>query len=94
METLNSKEYANLISETVEEAETKECYEANLIEMGKNSANEIQDAFKQGAILTMKYVMDTYLMVKNKFQEQPGLSWEALDCMLSDISVNFMEEIQ
>lgn len=93
METLTSKEYAKVISETVAEKENREAYEANLIAMGKDSANQIQDAFKQGAILTMKYVMDTYLEVKNRYSNKEGLSWEALDCTLADISVNFLEDI-
>ena len=93
METLTSKEYAKIISETVAEKENRECYEANLIAMGKDSANQIQDAFKQGAILTMKYVMDTYLEIKNRYPNKEGLTWEALDCIFADISVNFLEDI-
>ena len=93
METLTSKEYAKVINETVDERENREVYEANLIAMGKDSANQIQDAFKQGAILTMKYVMDIYLEVKNRYSDKEGLMWEALDCMFADISVNFLEDI-
>lgn len=93
MEMLTSKEYAKLIGETVEEKENRDAYEANLIAMGKDSAYQIEDAYKQGAILTVKYVMDTYFTVKNDFREQSGLSWEALECMLADISVNFLEDI-
>jgi hypothetical protein len=93
MEILSSKEYAKLISESVEEKETREAYEANLIEMGKNSANEIMDGFKQGAIRTLKYVMDSYLAIKAEFKDQAGLTWETIEAMLADISVNFLEEI-
>ena len=48
MEMLTSKEYAKLISETLEEKYRREAYEANLIEMGKRSAYEIENAYIEG----------------------------------------------
>lgn len=95
METLTSKEYADQISETVEEAEIKECYEANLIEMGKNSANEIQDGYNQGKINALKHIMDTYKTVKDYYTEKgmEGLTFEVFDAMLAEATTYIMEEV-
>lgn len=95
METLSSKEYANHISETIEEAEMKECYEANLIAMGKNSANEIQDGYNRGKINAVKHIMDTYKAVKDYYTEKgmEGLTFEVFDVMLAEATTEIMEEI-
>ena len=93
METLTSKEYAKVINETVEEKENREAYEANLIAMGKDSANQIQDAFNQGKIMTLKHIMDTYTMVKNHYNNLEGLTFEVIDLMLAEAASYIMEEM-
>lgn len=91
METLNSKEYASYISETVEEVENRKCYEANLIEMGKNSAYEIQDAFIAGKTLAVKHIMDVYKNVKDHYSDKEGLTFECFDVILSEAVTEIME---
>ena len=95
METLNSKEYAKLISESVEERQNREAYEANLIEMGKNSANEIQDGYNQGKIYAIKHIMDTYKTVKDYYTEKgmEGLTFEVFDAMLAETTTYILEEL-
>ena len=95
METLTSKEYAKVISETSEEKENREAYEANLIAMGKDSANQIQDAFIQGKLLVLKYIMERYKEVKDYFNEkQSGLSWEVLDEFMVSCADYITEEME
>ena len=95
MEMLNSKEYAKCISETVEEKAIKEAYEANLIAMGKDSANQIQDAFNQGKIMALKHIMETYKSVKDYYSDKglEGLTFEVLDVIFTECAEYIMEEI-
>ena len=92
METLSSKEYAHMISETENEKELRESYEANLIAMGKDSANQIQDAFNQGKIMALKHIMDTYTAVKNHYNNLEGLTFDVIDLMLAEAITEIMEE--
>ena len=92
METLNSKEYAKVINETVAEKENREAYEANLIAMGKDSANQIQDAFIAGKTLVAKHVMEVYSRVKDYYSDRDGLTFECFDLMLAEAIAEIMEE--
>lgn len=92
METLTSKEYAAQINETIEAAELKESYEANLIAMGKDSANQIQDAFIAGKALAVKHIMDVYNNVKDYYSSKEGLTFECFDVMLAEAVAEIMEE--
>ena len=92
METLTSKEYAKVISETVEEKEDRESYEANLVAMGKNSANEIQDAFIAGKTLAIKHIMDVYKSVKDYYSDRECLTFECFDAVLAEAAAEIMEE--
>ena len=92
MEILSSKEYADKIALTTEEAELKESYEANLIEMGKRSAYEIQDAFIAGKTLAVKHIMDVYKGVKDYYSDKEGLTFECFDLMLAEAITEIMEE--
>lgn len=95
MKTLTSKEYAKVISETVAEKENREAYEGNLIAMGKDSANQIQDAFIQGKLLALKYIMERYKEVKDYFSEkQSGLTWEVLDEFIVSCADYITEEME
>ena len=95
MEMLSSEEYAKVISETVEEKENREAYEANLIDMGKDSANQIQDAYKEGKLIATKYIMETYKSVRDYYSEKgmEGLTFEVIDVMLAEAMEGVLEEI-
>ena len=95
MEMLSSEEYAKVISETVEEKENREAYEANLIAMGKDSANQIQDAYKEGTVNAIKHILDTYKSVRDHYSEKgmEGLTFEVIDVMLSEAVEGVLEEI-
>lgn len=93
MSTMNSKEYADKIRETVEERERREDYEANLIAMGKDMPYQLEDAYKQGKVNAIKHVMDTYTQVKEHFKEHEGLTFEAFDMMLADAAEYIVEEL-
>lgn len=93
MEMLTSKEYARLISETTEEREIREAYEANLIAMGKDSANQIQDAFNAGKAAAIKHILDTYKRVREHYSNKEGLTFECFDAMFDEAVMEIMEEI-
>lgn len=93
MEMLTSKEYAKLISETIEEKEVREAYEANLIAMGKDSANQIQDAFNAGKATAIKHILDIYKSVREHYSNKEGLTFECFDAMLDEAVMEIMEEI-
>ena len=93
METLTSVEYSKLISETIEEKELRDSYEGNLIAMGKDLPYQIEDAFKQGKIMALKHVMDTYKSVKDHYTHLEGLTFEVIDVMLAEVASYVMEEM-
>ena len=95
MEMLSSEEYAKVISETIEEKEIREAYEANLIAMGKDSANQIQDGYKQGIVNAIKHIMDTYKSVRDYYSEKgmEGLTFEVIDVMFAEAVEGVLEEI-
>ena len=93
MKKVNSTEYAKVISETVAEKESRDCYEANLLNMGKDSAAQIQDAFNQGKILALKYILQTYKAVREHYSNQAGLTFEVLDAFFAECTNDIMEEI-
>ena len=93
METLSSKEYASKIAETVEEHATQKAYEANLIAMGKDAPNQIEDAFKAGKALAVKHIMDLYKSVKEHYADKEGLTFECFDVILAEAANDIMEEL-
>jgi hypothetical protein len=93
METLTSKEYADMISASTDDIEVKEAYEANLIAMGKDSACMIQDGYNEGKLFALKHIMDTYNAVKNHYATLEGLTYDVLDVMLAECAAYIMEEI-
>ena len=95
MEILSSKEYAASISQTIEEKELLEDYEANLVAIGKASANNIQEAFKEGKDAAVKHLMQTYEEFKQYYQNKgmEGLTFEAFDTLLDETVYYIMEDL-
>jgi galactose-1-phosphate uridylyltransferase len=93
MAILSSKEYAAKLSETVKEVEDRECYEANLMAMGKDSPYQIEEAFKEGKIIALKHIMDIYKAVKEHYSNMEGLTFNVIDVMLAEAAEEIMEDI-
>ena len=93
METLSSKEYADIISQTTNEKELQESYEANLMAMGKDMPYQLEDAYKQGKVNAIKHVMEVYKSVREHYSHMEGLTFEVFDVMLAEAVNQVLEEI-
>ena len=93
MEILTSKEYAKVIRETVEQKKNREAYEANLIEMGKRSAYEIEQGFKEGKKLAISHLRSTYNSLKEYYADKEGLSFDCFDLILDQVEMELLEEM-
>lgn len=87
MQEISSKEYANLISKTVNDNVA-----TGII---GNFEKQLNDAYKAGIVDATKQFLTNYKNIKDEFSaNQAGMTFEALDYLFNSVASLLMEEVK